>query len=29
MELDGMVDDLDYERYCTEAEGILEDIGYL
>ena len=29
MELDGMVDDLDYDRYCTEAEDILEAIGYL
>jgi hypothetical protein len=27
MELSGMVDDIDYDRYITESENILEDIG--
>ena len=28
MELDGMVDDIDYDRYIQEAYDILKDIGY-
>jgi hypothetical protein len=28
MELDGMVDDIDYDRYIQEAYDILKDIGH-